>query len=276
MDVLILNRAEVEASLDLPTLLGALRDGFEALTTRAIVRPRPQRAADARRGLPARHARTPARRADDGQGRHGLRGQPRARSPARHLATIGLYDAATGACRAFMDGTYITAIRTSAAAAVACDALASADATDARDHRRRRPGRAPPAARSRWCATSTRSGQLAVPRGRRARRRAASPRTGRRGRGDRGPRRRRRRPRHPRRPARDRARVARARRSRELGRLSPARRRASARARSRRPPVRGDPRGLRADPDRLRGAQRADPASATEIGEVLLGRRPVA
>ena len=45
-----------------------------------------------------------------------------------HLATIGLYDAATGACLAFMDGTYITAIRTSAAAAVAAGKLAREDA----------------------------------------------------------------------------------------------------------------------------------------------------
>jgi ornithine cyclodeaminase/thiomorpholine-carboxylate dehydrogenase len=45
-----------------------------------------------------------------------------------HLATIGLYDADTGVCRAFMDGTYITAIRTSAAAALACDLLARRDA----------------------------------------------------------------------------------------------------------------------------------------------------
>ena len=45
-----------------------------------------------------------------------------------HLATIGLYDPRTGACRAFMDGTYITAIRTSAAAAVATDLLAREDA----------------------------------------------------------------------------------------------------------------------------------------------------
>ena len=45
-----------------------------------------------------------------------------------HLATIGLYDAETGACRAFLDGTYITAVRTSAAAAVACDVLARRDA----------------------------------------------------------------------------------------------------------------------------------------------------
>jgi ornithine cyclodeaminase/thiomorpholine-carboxylate dehydrogenase len=45
-----------------------------------------------------------------------------------HLATIGLYDSETGACRALLDGTYITAVRTSAAAAVACDALARRDA----------------------------------------------------------------------------------------------------------------------------------------------------
>ena len=62
-----------------------------------------------------------------------------------HLATIGLYDPRTGACKAFIDGTYITAIRTSAAAAVAADLLARADARDAGDHRRRRAGRAPPA-----------------------------------------------------------------------------------------------------------------------------------
>jgi ornithine cyclodeaminase/alanine dehydrogenase-like protein (mu-crystallin family) len=45
-----------------------------------------------------------------------------------HLATIGLYDVGTGACRAFIDGTYITALRTSAAAALACDLLARRDA----------------------------------------------------------------------------------------------------------------------------------------------------
>jgi ornithine cyclodeaminase/alanine dehydrogenase-like protein (mu-crystallin family) len=44
-----------------------------------------------------------------------------------HLATIGVYDPRTGACQAFMDGAYITAIRTSAAAAVACDVLARPD-----------------------------------------------------------------------------------------------------------------------------------------------------
>jgi alanine dehydrogenase len=45
-----------------------------------------------------------------------------------HLATITLYDSSTGACLAFMDGTYITAIRTSASAAVSTRLLAREDA----------------------------------------------------------------------------------------------------------------------------------------------------
>ncbi len=45
-----------------------------------------------------------------------------------HLATISLFDPRTGACRAFMDGTYITAVRTSASAAVSARVLAREDA----------------------------------------------------------------------------------------------------------------------------------------------------
>jgi alanine dehydrogenase len=45
-----------------------------------------------------------------------------------HLATIGLYDSRTGACVAFMDGTYITAIRTAASAALSTRLLARSDA----------------------------------------------------------------------------------------------------------------------------------------------------
>jgi len=45
-----------------------------------------------------------------------------------HLATIALYDRATGACRAFMDGTHVTAVRTAAAAALAARHLARPDA----------------------------------------------------------------------------------------------------------------------------------------------------
>jgi len=127
MEVLILNRAEVERLLDLGDLLEALRDAFRAISTGEVAAaPRNELAGPGEAfllGMPGRM-------------RDGLmtvkvvtvyesnleRGIP------SHLATIGLYDAATGECRAFLDGTYITAIRTSAAAALSCDLLAGADA----------------------------------------------------------------------------------------------------------------------------------------------------
>ena len=76
VDVLTLNRAEVESLLDLGELLDGLRDGFTALTTGEVTAPGPQRADDARRGVPARDAGAAARRRDDGEDRHGLRVEP--------------------------------------------------------------------------------------------------------------------------------------------------------------------------------------------------------
>jgi ornithine cyclodeaminase/thiomorpholine-carboxylate dehydrogenase len=128
MDVLILDRAEVERLLEPHALLAALRDAFVRLSTDSVIAP-PRNAVALvddeafLLGMPGR--------ADDGLVTVKVvtvvepnleRGLP------SHLATIGLYDARTGACRAFMDGTHITAIRTSAAAAVACDVLARDDA----------------------------------------------------------------------------------------------------------------------------------------------------
>src|SRR4051812_772165 len=127
MEVLILSRAEVEGLLDLEELLDGLRDGFRALTAAEVAAPgrneltMPQEAFLL--GMPGRLR--------DGAMAVKIvtvfesnleRGLP------SHLATIALHDAETGACRAFMDGTYITAIRTSAAAAVAADVLARPDA----------------------------------------------------------------------------------------------------------------------------------------------------
>jgi alanine dehydrogenase len=127
LEILVLNRAEVERLLDLRELLGALADGFRALTAGEVAAP-------GRNELP-------------GPGEAFLLGMPGRirdglmavkvvtvyesnleRDLPSHLATIGLYDSDTGACRAFIDGTYITAIRTSAAAAVGCDLLAREDA----------------------------------------------------------------------------------------------------------------------------------------------------
>ena len=123
MDLLVLNRAEVEELLDLGQLLDALRDGFMALTAGEVT-------------APGRNELTMPEEAFllgmPGRLREGLMTVKvvtvfESHDPS-HLATIGLYDQRTGACRAFMDGTYITAIRTSAAAAVATDLLAREDA----------------------------------------------------------------------------------------------------------------------------------------------------
>ena len=127
MEVLILNRNEVERLLDLGALLEALRDAFRAISSGEVAAaPRNELAGPGEAFLLGMPGRT----------RDGLmtvkvvtvyetnvtRGIP------SHLATIGLYDGDTGECRAFLDGTYITAIRTSAAAALSVDLLARADA----------------------------------------------------------------------------------------------------------------------------------------------------
>src|SRR6476619_6214676 len=98
MEVLVLDRAEVERLLDLPALLQALRDGFRALTAGEVSAPgrneltMPDEAFLL--GMPGR-----------------LRDGPMTvkvvtvfeanRELPSHLATIGLYDATTGACLAF-------------------------------------------------------------------------------------------------------------------------------------------------------------------------------
>ena len=106
MEVLVLSRAEVEELLDLGQLLDALRDGFMALTAGEVT-------------APGRNELTMPEEAFllgmPGRLREGLMTVKvvtvfESHDPS-HLATIGLYDQRTGACRAFMDGTYITAIR---------------------------------------------------------------------------------------------------------------------------------------------------------------------
>jgi ornithine cyclodeaminase/thiomorpholine-carboxylate dehydrogenase len=128
MDVLILERADVERLLDPVALLAALRDAFARLTGGAVVAPPRNEVAllDDEAfllGMPGRtgdgHVTVKVVTVVEANLERGL---------PSHLATIGLYDARTGACRAFMDGTFITAIRTSAAAALACDVLARRDA----------------------------------------------------------------------------------------------------------------------------------------------------
>jgi alanine dehydrogenase len=125
--VLILSRAEVERLLDPRALLDALADGFRALTSGEVTAPPRNQLMVGEEsfliGMPGRRrAGALTVKVVTLFNENIDRGLP------AHLATIGLYDASTGECRAFMDGTYITAIRTSAAAAVACDLLARRDA----------------------------------------------------------------------------------------------------------------------------------------------------
>ena len=120
-DVLVLNRAEVEQLLDLDNLLAGLKKGFEQLANGQVTGPHRNELATEHGfllGMPGRiddHMTVKVVTVFENH------------DPS-HLATIGLYDPVTGACKAFMDGTYITAIRTSAAAAVAADKLARKDA----------------------------------------------------------------------------------------------------------------------------------------------------
>jgi alanine dehydrogenase len=127
MDVLVLSRADVERLLDPAALLGALADAFRALTAGQVAAPPrnelPGPGEAFLLGMPGRTGDGPLTvkvvTVYEGNVELGI---------PSHLATIGLYDGDTGACRAFLDGTYITAIRTSAAAALACDVLARRDA----------------------------------------------------------------------------------------------------------------------------------------------------
>jgi ornithine cyclodeaminase/alanine dehydrogenase-like protein (mu-crystallin family) len=127
MDVLVLSRAEVERLLDLRELLDALRSGFRDLSAGRIAAPDrnelPMPEEAFLLGMPGHrhgaHMTVKIVTVFEGNLRRGL---------PSHLATIGLYDAETGACRCFMDGTAITALRTSAAAALSADLLARPDA----------------------------------------------------------------------------------------------------------------------------------------------------
>src|SRR4051794_10121678 len=125
MDVLVLNQQDVKALLDLDQLLANLKDGFEALTHGEVNAPHRNELS-----MPdnAFLLGMPGRLRDGHMTVKVVTVFEHNTTLPSHLATIDLYDADTGACLAFMDGTYITAIRTSAAAAVAADQLARADA----------------------------------------------------------------------------------------------------------------------------------------------------
>src|SRR5918992_2912001 len=129
MDVLFLSQRDVEELIDVGTLLGELEAGFGQLSAGAVSAPdRNELAMPAEAfllGMPGHRAGSDMTVKVVTVFEQNL---TRATGLPSHLAVICMFDAETGACRAFIDGTHITAIRTSASAAVSARLLARADA----------------------------------------------------------------------------------------------------------------------------------------------------
>jgi ornithine cyclodeaminase/alanine dehydrogenase-like protein (mu-crystallin family) len=128
LEVLVLNEGEVTDLLDLRELLDELGEGFQALSAGEVNAPERNEIALpgdsfllSMPGLrPGGHLTVKVVTVFEENYAAGL---------PSHLATINLYDPSSGACLAFMDGTYITAIRTAASAALSTRLLARDDAT---------------------------------------------------------------------------------------------------------------------------------------------------
>src|SRR6478672_5448325 len=122
--MLVLSRAEVEALLDLEELVGALARAHEELSSGACSMP-PRIAALTADGL---LGAMPAYLPSAGLGCKLVTLFPHNTDRPTHQAAIVLFDPENGSPLALMDGTYITATRTAAAAALATRLLARPDA----------------------------------------------------------------------------------------------------------------------------------------------------
>jgi ornithine cyclodeaminase/alanine dehydrogenase-like protein (mu-crystallin family) len=123
--MLVLSRADVEQLLDLDELLDALANAHAELSAGAVSMPA-RIAAFAPDGL---LAAMPAYLPSAGLGAKLVSLFPSNRPPVpTHQAAIVLFDGDTGVVTAVMDGTYITAMRTAAAAALAARLLMREDA----------------------------------------------------------------------------------------------------------------------------------------------------
>lgn len=129
MDILFLNGHEVEELIDLGVLLIELEEGFAQLSTGVVNAPHRNEIAMPSGafllGMPGYREGSDMTVKVVTVFEENLR---RGAGLPSHLAIICLFDPATGACRAFIDGTYITAVRTSASAAVSARLLAREDA----------------------------------------------------------------------------------------------------------------------------------------------------
>jgi len=123
--MLVLTRAEVEELLDLDALVEALAGAHAELSAGNASLP-PRVAAFTGDGL---LGAMPGYVAGAGLGAKLVSLFPGNTPPVpTHQAAIALFDERTGALTAVMDGTYITAVRTAAAAALATRLLARSDA----------------------------------------------------------------------------------------------------------------------------------------------------
>jgi ornithine cyclodeaminase len=123
--MLVLSRSEVEELLDLDALLDALAAAHAELSAgKASLVPRVGAFADDAGILGAMPAYVPS----SGLGCKLVSLFPGNRDRPTHQAMIALFDPETGTPAALMDGTYITAVRTAAAAALAARLLARPDA----------------------------------------------------------------------------------------------------------------------------------------------------
>ena len=123
--MLVLSRAQVEELLDLDELVGALARAHEELSSGAVSMP-PRIAALTADGL---LGAMPAYLPSAGLGCKLVTLFPHNTARPTHQAAIVLFDPENGSPVALMDGTYITATRTAAAAALAARLLARADAS---------------------------------------------------------------------------------------------------------------------------------------------------
>ncbi len=125
--VMTLSEAEVEQCLDLPELLDGLEDGFRGLERGEVQSPHRPGITVPGKGFslamlgwrPGMQITVKEVNVFDGNLNLGL---------PNHLAMILLFDPETGATTCVMDGTYITAIRTSGAAVLSVRLLARKDA----------------------------------------------------------------------------------------------------------------------------------------------------
>ena len=127
MDVLVLGELEVEALLDLEDLLDGLQDGFAQLTRGEVDAPDrneiPMPADAFLLSMPAHREGSEMMVKIVTVFEANLeRGLP------SHFAVINAFDPETGACTAMIDGTYVTAVRTAGSAAVSARLLAREDA----------------------------------------------------------------------------------------------------------------------------------------------------